>query len=277
MTTLTCNVCPRHCQLTSGQLGFCRGRANMDGVLRCTNYGRLTSVALDPIEKKPLRRFHPGTKVLSVGSYGCNLRCPFCQNFEISMAGPQTYVLRYTTPEELVGKAVELKPRGNIGLAFTYNEPLISWEYIRDCGQLAHAQGLQNVVVSNGCAQVWVAQALAGIVDAWNIDLKGFTPAWYHRLGGDLATVQAFITEAAKTAHVELTTLVVPRCNDTPEEMDSLAAWVSATVSADTVLHVSRFFPRYDMLDRDATPVDRVYALADVARKHLRYVYTGNC
>jgi len=277
MSALECTVCHRRCRLESGQDGFCHARANISGALKCINYGMLTSIALDPIEKKPLRRFRPGSKILSVGSYGCNLRCPFCQNFQISMANSGTYKLEYVSPEALVAQAEQLVPRGNIGLAFTYNEPLVSWEYIRDCGKLAHKAGLVNVVVSNGCASLWVARALAGIIDAWNIDLKGFTSAWYKRLGGDLTTVQNFIAEAAKSSHVELTTLIVPRCNDTEAEMELLSDWVARVPGENTALHVSRFFPRYDMLDRDATPAEKVYALAAVARRHLKFVYTCNC
>ena len=161
-------------------------------------------------------------------------------------------------------------------MAFTYNEPLLSWEYIRDTGALIHAQGQYNVVVTNGCFDAALARELAPIVDAYNIDLKGFTPDWYARLGGDLTTVQAFIVEAARHAHVELTTLLIPGENDTEEEMDALAAWV-ASLSPDIPLHVSKFFPRWNMVDRDETPTATVYRLAGVSRRHLRSVYTGNC
>lgn len=276
MTTLTCPVCPHHCRLNPGQTGLCRARANQEDQLVCLNYGRLTSLALDPIEKKPLARFHPGSLILSAGSFGCNFHCPFCQNHEISMADAHTYAWQYVTPEQLTAKAVELQSRGNIGLAYTYNEPLVGYEYIRDTGRLIHEAGLLNVVVTNGGACVEVAQALNGLVDAYNIDLKCFTTKFYDRLGGSLTTVQAFIRAAAAYAHVELTTLIIPRVNDTEEEMDSLAAWV-ASLSPEIPLHVSRFFPRYLMQDRNATPVARVYQLAAVARKHLHYVYTGNC
>jgi pyruvate formate lyase activating enzyme len=179
-------------------------------------------------------------------------------------------------PAALTAKAVALKPQGNIGVAFTYNEPLISYEYIVDTGKLVHAAGLKNVVVTNGTATAKVAAALNGIVDAYNIDLKGFTQAYYDQLHGSLQMVQEFITAVLPHAHVELTTLVVPRENDSVEEMEALSSWV-AGLSPDIPLHVSRFFPRFEMVDRDATRVSTVYHLADVAKKHLRYVYTGNC
>ena len=271
-----CNYCHHHCVLQEGKTGFCRVRTLQEGKNICGNYGFITSLALDPIEKKPLNRFYPGTWILSMGSYGCNLRCPFCQNFSISQNGRDAFSPVVATPEQLVAKAAELKSRNNIGIAFTYNEPLLSWEFIRDAGRMVHENGQKNVVVTNGNFSVEIAENLASIVDAYNIDLKGFTSEWYRKLGGDLETVKAFITEAVKTAHVELTTLIVPGENDTPEEMEAIARWI-ASLSPDIPLHVSKFFPRWNMVDRNETPVGRVYRLAEVARKYLQFVYTGNC
>lgn len=272
-----CPLCPHHCRLEDGgPRGMCRVRFYQDGAFHCGNYGILTSTALDPIEKKPLARFYPGRTILSLGSYGCNLRCPFCQNFTISQAGPGAFRTIVTPPEAVARESLRLRDYGNLGVAFTYNEPLLSWEYIRDTGTLVHAQGQYNVVVTNGCFDAALARELAPVVDAYNIDLKGFTPEWYVRLGGDLATVQAFIAEAVRSAHVELTTLIVPGENDGDEEMDSLAAWV-ASLSPDIPLHVSKFFPRWNLVDRKETPTAKVYHLAEIARRHLHYVYTGNC
>lgn len=271
-----CNYCHHHCLLQEGKTGFCRVRTLQEGKNFCGNYGFITSLALDPVEKKPLNRFYPGTWILSMGSYGCNLRCPFCQNFSISQNGRDAFPPVIATPEQLAAKAAELKSRNNIGIAFTYNEPLLSWEFIRDTGRLVHENGQKNVVVTNGNFSVEIAENLAGIVDAYNIDLKGFTPEWYRKLGGDLEMVKAFITEAVKNAHVELTALIVPGENDTPEEMEAIARWI-ASLSPDIPLHVSKFFPRWNMVDRNETPVGRVYRLAEVARKYLQFVYTGNC
>ena len=271
-----CNYCHHHCLLQEGKTGFCRVRTLQEGKNFCGNYGFITSLALDPIEKKPLNRFYPGTWILSMGSYGCNLRCPFCQNFSISQNGRDAFPPVIATPEQLAAKAAELKSRNNIGIAFTYNEPLLSWEFIRDAGRRVHENGQKNVVVTNGNFSVEIAENLAGIVDAYNIDLKGFTPEWYRKLGGDLEMAKAFITEAVKNAHVELTTLIVPGENDTPEEMEAIARWI-ASLSPDIPLHVSKFFPRWNMVDRNETPVGRVYRLAEVARKYLQFVYTGNC
>lgn len=271
----TCELCFHRCQLNEGQTGLCRARANRDGVIVPLNYGRITALALDPIEKKPLRRFHPGSLILSVGSFGCNLHCPFCQNAGIAAAGAQT-ATRDCSPEQLVQLALELQNKGNIGVAYTYNEPLVGYEYLRDCAALVRQAGMANVLVTNGTIAEGPWQELLPLLDAVNIDLKGFAESWYKRLGGDLDTVKHSITLAAGQCHLEVTTLVVPGENDSETEMRALSAWL-ASVSPDIPLHVSRFFPRHQMQDRPPTPMSTVYRLADVAREQLRYVYTGNC
>ena len=233
----TCDVCFRHCAIRDGGKGFCGARTCENGVIRPANYGRITGLALDPIEKKPLSRYDPGSTILSVGSYGCNLRCPFCQNHEISWSAEAfSYADRAetVTPEELADAAVRLKSRGSIGLAFTYNEPLIGWEFVRDTGKLIHEAGLKNVLVTNGTAELPVLEALAPYIDAMNIDLKGFTERYYAKvLGGSLDTVKAFIARAVQFCHVELTTLIVPGENDSEEEMRALTAWVAGLTDAD--------------------------------------------
>ena len=279
-----CDVCFRHCKIEEGQIGFCGGRTAKDGRIAAYNYGCITSLALDPIEKKPLSRFFPGSRILSAGSFGCNLRCPFCQNFDISWS---KQAMRYAekaetmTPEELADLAEQLKTRGNIGIAFTYNEPLIGYEFVRDTAKLAHEKGMKNVLVTNGTADLAVLEELKPYVDAMNVDLKGFTDRYYGEvLGGDRKMVMDFIEAAAGFCHVELTTLIVPGENDTEEEMRELSAWVSRLRNPDgesIPLHVSRFFPRFHMQDRGPTDVRTVYRLAEVARENLEYVYTGNC
>ncbi|MBO4382979.1 MAG: AmmeMemoRadiSam system radical SAM enzyme [Clostridia bacterium] len=278
-----CGVCFRHCQLEEGQLGFCGGRIARDGRVEAFNYGRITSLALDPIEKKPLARFYPGSLILSVGSFGCNLRCPFCQNHEISwseQARRFADTAETIRPEALAELAAETQPRGNLGVAFTYNEPLIGYEFVRDTAKLVREHGMKNVMVTNGTAELAVLEELSPYIDAMNIDLKGFTDRWYRELGGDLPQVLAFIEEAVKTCHVELTTLIVPGKNDTDEEMRDLSEWVGRLKEPDgesVPLHISRFFPRFHMQDRGATDVKTVYRLAEVARESLPWVYTGNC
>ena len=271
-----CELCFLHCDLGEGQTGLCRARGNKAGRIVSLNYGKLTSLALDPIEKKPLRRFHPGSLILSAGSFGCNLRCPFCQNHEISMAGDGMIQTVAVSPKQLAARAAELVPLGNIGVAYTYNEPLIGYEYVRDCAALVHERGLVNVLVTNGTIEEAPWQELLPFVDAVNIDLKGFTTAWYRKLGGDLETVKRSIALAAEHCHVEVTTLLVPGENDSAEEIRELACWL-AGVDANIPLHLSRFFPRYQMTDYPPTSVERVYRLAEEARAYLAHVYTGNC
>ncbi len=283
-----CHVCFRHCEISEGKIGFCGARVCTDGKVLPGNYGKITSLALDPIEKKPLRRFHPGSMILSVGSYGCNLRCPFCQNHEISWsdyAMPLGQSLTAVTPQELADAAVRSQHRGNIGLAFTYNEPLIGYEFVRDTAKLVHEAGMVNVLVTNGTAELPVLEELVPYIDAMNIDLKGFTSRYYREvLGGDLDMVKTFITRAVQFCHVELTVLIVPGENDSEEEIRRMSAWIAAltdadghTVGAQIPLHISRFFPRFHMKDRRATDVGLVYRLAEVAGENLQYVYTGNC
>ena len=285
---MKCSVCFHHCELKEGQLGFCRARICKGGVIRAANYGTITSLALDPIEKKPLNRFHPGSLILSAGSYGCNLRCPFCQNAEISWsAEAQRFAetAEYISPEKLAAIALYYKNRGNIGIAFTYNEPLIGYEYVRDAAKLSHENGMVNVMVTNGTAELSVLRELAPYIDAMNIDLKGFTDHYYRDiLGGDLEMVKSFITEAARFCHVELTTLIVPGENDSEDEMLRLAEWIADLTEVfdgkngnEIPLHISRFFPRFHMTDRAATDISQVYHLAEIARRNLKYVYTGNC
>ena len=288
MNKLRCDVCFRHCELPEGAIGFCGSRKCVNGTLVADNYGRVTSLALDPIEKKPLHRFHPGSMILSVGSYGCNLRCPFCQNYEISWS-KQALRLRdraeYISPEQLAGLAARYRREGNIGVAFTYNEPLIGYEYVLDTARLIREQGMKTVLVTNGTAELSVLEKLGPYIDAMNIDLKGFTDRYYENvLCGSRRMVMDFIREAVKLSHVEITTLIIPGENDSESEMRELAGWIRGLKDAEgrrigerIPLHISRFFPRFHMTDRDATDVGVVYRLAEVAREELEFVYTGNC
>ena len=249
-----CGVCFRHCDPKEGQLGFCGARICAGGIVRAANYGRITSLALDPIEKKPLRRFMPGSCILSAGSYGCNLRCPFCQNYEISWSQE---AMRYAdraelvTPEQIAETAQYYRRKGNVGVAFTYNEPLVGYEFVRDTARLVHEKGMVNVLVSNGTAELSVLM------------------------------VMRFITRAVQSCHVELTTLIIPGENDSEEEMRRMCEWISSLKGVvpgnEIPLHISRFFPRFHMTDREATSVKKIYRLAEVAREQLKFVYTGNC
>lgn len=272
---MICTTCPRACDIPLGGTGFCRARINVDGEIVAGNYGRLTALALDPIEKKPLRRFQPGSKILSVGSYGCNLTCSFCQNYRISMAGAEEVATTYLSPEELAEQALSTVPEGNIGVAFTYNEPMVGWEYVRDTGRLLHQAGLKNVLVTNGYVSAKVREEVYPLMDAINIDLKAFTESFYQKVGAHLETVKDSIELAAASTHLEVTTLIIPGENDSDEEMRELSRWLSA-VNPEIPLHISRFFPTYKMTEKNPTPSDRIIRLTEIARQHLTYVYAGN-
>ncbi len=273
--TAVCDVCSHKCRIEEGHTGICRARTCRDGKIAALNYGMLTSIALDPIEKKPLQRFCPGSMILSVGSFGCNLRCPFCQNHEIAAADAETAETRYVSPGELSDMAEGLKERGNIGVAYTYNEPLVGWEYVRDTAVLVHEKGMKNVLVSNGSADVQAVGETVSLMDALNIDLKVFSDEGYRELGGDLRQTEDFIVFAAGKTHVELTTLIVPGLNDDEAMLESEAGWI-AGIDPGIPLHVTRYFPRWKM-DEPATPVQTVQKMAGIAGRYLRYVYIGNC
>lgn len=283
-----CGVCFRHCNIPEGGTGFCGARTCQDGQVVPENYGKITALMLDPIEKKPLSRFHPGSRILSVGSYGCNLRCPFCQNYDISWGEAVNIREKKSeeiTPQELVDTALFYRDRGNIGVAFTYNEPLIGYEFVRDTAKIVHEAGMLNVLVSNGTAELSVLEELLPYIDAMNIDLKGFTDEYYSEvLDGSRKMVMDFIERAVKDCHVELTTLIIPGENDSEDEIRRMSKWIAGlkdkdgnVMGGDISLHISRFFPRFHMTDRDATEVKKVYRLAEIARENLKYVYTGNC
>ena len=278
-----CDVCFRQCKIEEGSTGFCGARICRDGKVVAANYGRLTSLALDPIEKKPLKMFHPGAQILSLGSYGCNLRCPFCQNFSISWS-QKAFEYRnraeYYAPEEIVKAALDLRPRGNIGLAFTYNEPLIGYEFVRDTAKLSKESGMQNVLVTNGTATLKVLKEISPYIDAMNIDLKAFSTGFYKDfLEGDFQMVKDFIQSAAASCHVELTTLIIPGENDSDQEMRVLTAWVAGLenqLNKKIPLHITRFFPAFKFTDREPTPVSTILHLVEIAKENMEFVFPGN-
>ena len=278
-----CNVCFRHCKIEENSTGFCGARTCTNGKIVAANYGKLTSIALDPIEKKPLKMFNPGSKVLSIGSYGCNLRCPFCQNYTISWSQKAfEYKDRADiyTPEEIVKAAQDFRTHGNIGIAFTYNEPLIGYEFIRDTAKLSKQAGMQNVLVTNGTATLEVLNQILPYIDAMNIDLKAFTNSFYKNfIDGDFQMVKDFITTAVQSCHVELTTLIIPGQNDSPQEMRELTTWVAGLekqYNKKIPLHITRFFPTFKLTDREPTPVTTIMNLVEIAKESLEFVFPGN-
>ncbi len=267
-----CSLCPHRCLVSEGKRGICRVRVNRNGILYALNYGKIGALALDPVEKKPLYHFYPGRTILSAGTFGCNFSCGFCQNYELVAGNVPTSELE---PEKLVDLAEEVKDRGNVGLAYTYAEPFVWYEYVLDTCKLAKARGLKNVLVTNGFVEEAPLEELLPYVDAMNIDLKSFREEFYRRIcKGRLGPVMRTIEITSKATHVEVTTLLIPGMNDSAEEIDELAGWL-AGVDKNTVLHLSRYHPAREFT-LPPTPVATMYRARDVAKKHLNYVYLGN-
>ena len=270
-----CPVCPHHCRLKEGAIGRCHARTNRGGKVESASYGKLTSIALDPIEKKPLAFFHPGSKVLSVGSFGCNMACPFCQNYDIAYAGENHFVeLRSATPEKLVEIALDTKSEGNIGIAYTYNEALVGYEFVRDTAKLISEAGMLNVLVTNGNTELPILEEILPFIDAMNIDLKCFTSEGYKSLGGDFETVKAFISRSHEQSHIEITSLIVPGLNDSLDEMEEEAEWI-ASIDPEIPLHITRYFPRFKY-SAPPTDIGLMNELKEVAEKYLHHVLLGN-
>ena len=236
----------------------------------------LTAIALDPIEKKPLSNFMPGRHILSVGGFGCNMRCSFCQNHDISQIGIAG-ISRYerVSPGELCDLAMRLSlSDDNAGVAYTYNEPLISYEYVLESAKLIKSAGLANVLVTNGNINQTILSEVLPYIDAMNIDLKVFSEEGYRKLGGNFETVKAFIRMAATTAHIELTTLIVPGLNDSEDEMEEEAFWIGS-IDPEIPLHITRYFPQFRMT-APPTDIQLMHRLRSIAASHLKYVYLGN-
>ena len=275
--TALCHLCPRRCRIPRGGWGWCRARRNVDGALIAATYGRPTGFAVDPIEKKPLAHFHPGMPVLSFGTVGCNLGCKFCQNWSLSRTGADDRDETLVTPAQVVALA---RKHGSPGIAYTYNEPTIWGEYVADCARAARAQGLYNVVVSNGYITPEARGEVLADVDAANIDLKGFTERFYAELTDGhlepvLDTLKWMVHETS--IWLEITTLLIPGENDSDLELERECEWIARELSVDVPVHFTAFHPDYKLLDRPATPPARLVAAREIALRHgLRYPFIGN-
>jgi pyruvate formate lyase activating enzyme len=265
-----CLLCPVHCKLGEGRIGICFGRKAVGGKLYATNYGEVVSVAVDPIEKKPLFHFYPGSQILSVGPNGCNLRCRNCQNWGISQDHSPT---RYLAPDELIAAA---RNANSIGIAYTYSEPLIWWEYIFDTAQISREKGLKTVLVSNGYVNEEPWREIVHLIDAMNIDVKSMQPEFYRKVcKGKLEDVLRTAEIAAESGvALEVTNLVIPNLNDSDEDINALVDWL-AGVDPNIPLHFSRYFPHYKM-DEPTTPTATLQKVYDIASRKLKYVYLGN-
>lgn len=267
-----CYLCPHNCVIENGHYGKCKVRLHEDGMLFTINYGEVTSLAIDPIEKKPLHYFRPHTEILSAGSFGCNFTCSFCQNYSISQHMPES---RYMPPEQLVASSLTID--NNIGIAFTYNEPSIWYEYVYDTAKLLKqtTEDKSIVLVTNGFISKESLKELLPYVDAMNIDLKAFSTRYYDEIcGGSLRPVLDTIKLAAKACHVEITTLLVSGENDTLKEVEEIAKFIS-NIDRNIPLHLSRYFPRYK-LDNPATDIDFMYNAKEAAENYLYRVSLGN-
>ncbi len=271
-----CNLCPHSCILSDGESGLCRVRFNSGGKLLTGVYGEVAALHVDPIEKKPLYHFYPGSEILSVGTAGCNLVCPFCQNYSLSQydcfSSPAHLKI---SPGELVDRAA--KAARNIGIAYTYNEPTVFYEMMLHTATMANNAGLKNVVVSNGYIQQKPLEQLIKVTDGYNIDLKAFNNGFYRKqTGGSLNPVLNTLKTIHQSGkHLEITLLVIPTLNDDEEEFKSLTDWISCELSAEVPLHLSRYFPAWK-LNIPSTSVETLLQFAHIAGKKLHYVYTGN-
>lgn len=265
-----CQLCPHRCLIQPGHKGLCRTRVNQGGQLITHSYGRVASYGKDPIEKKPLYHYHPGTKIFSVGSFGCNFTCDFCQNFAISQGSPK---MIDTTAQNLVDIACNEKE--NLGIAYTYNEPTIWYEFMWDIAQGIRANGKKNVVVTNGYMNPEPLEALLPLIDAINIDLKSMNPDFYLKhCGGRLDPVLEYIRLSAPHCHIEITTLLIEGLNTSDDEVRRIAEFIAA-INPKIPLHLSRYFPAYN-LQLPPTDVALMERLQGIAKEALEYVYLGN-
>jgi len=268
-----CLLCPQDCHIKPGKVGLCGVRKNIGGKLYSTNYGENTATSIDPIEKKPLYHFYPGRPILSLGTKGCNLACAFCQNWHISqnMDAPTHNV----PPEEAVSRAMSER---SFGIAYTYSEPMVWYEYVMDTAGLAHERGLKNVMVTNGYINIEPLKELLPLIDAMNIDVKSFDPIFYRKIcQGSLDPVLKVCEETVKSCHLEITNLVVPFKADDEVIADVriMVNWVADNLGKNTPLHFSRYFPNYHY-EKPQTSAELMSRAYETAREKLNYVYLGN-
>jgi len=274
---IRCDVCPRQCAMKPGQRGFCFVRQATDDGVDLTTYGRSSGFCIDPIEKKPLNHFYPGSSAFSFGTAGCNLGCKFCQNWDISKARDWDRMQETASPDDIADAALRARCKS---VAFTYNDPIIFLEYAVDTAHACHARGIQTVAVTNGYIMPDAREEFFGVMDAANVDLKGFTEKFYDslcfaKLGPVLETLEYIVHETS--CWLEITTLLIPGHNDDPGEIERLSRWVYEKLGPDVPLHFTAFHPDYKMLDTPSTPLATLRRAREIGlAQGLRYVYTGN-
>ncbi|MEI8345743.1 MAG: AmmeMemoRadiSam system radical SAM enzyme [Candidatus Omnitrophota bacterium] len=274
--TVRCELCPNACVLADGQIGQCKARKNIGGKLYSMVFGRVSSVHLDPIEKKPLYHFLPGSQAYSYGTTGCNLRCKFCQNWQISQVFPWEVPTRAMTPAQIVEEA---RLAGARSIAYTYNEPIISYEFTLETAKLAHRSGLKNVMISSGFINPGPLEELLHYLDAFKVDLKGFDERFYgHLTAASLSPVLANLKIIRKAGvWLEIVNLVIPGENDSDEDFTNLTRWIKENLGTEVPLHFTRFHPDYKLVNSPPTPIETLTRARAIAmRQGLKYVYTGN-
>lgn len=274
--TIECQLCPHSCKIKNERVGICNTRLNRNGILESVQWGVIASAALDPIEKKPFYHFHPGKMIYSIGGFGCNLSCIFCQNYEISQYVPHNIdKLRVVQPHELVQKAKI--HRNSIGIAYTYNEPTIWFEYMIETAEEAKKEGLKNVMISNGYINPEPLRILQNYIDAFNIDLKSFSTDFYKKITrGSVEPVLNSLKMIRNSGkHLEITFLVIPNLNDSFDEATAMFNWISDELGEQTILHINAFHPSY-LINNNPTKTESLLNLYHLAKEKLQYVYIGN-
>lgn len=273
---IRCTICPKKCVIKPGERGFCGTKENRDGTVISLTYGLLSAIAVDPIEKKPLSHFHPGSRSLSISSVGCSFTCPWCQNWHLSTAKVGEQQLKYVPPEDVVAMA---QRQNCTSIAYTYNEPLINLNYVEDVSRLAKKEGIKNVLVTNGYVSINALDRVVELIDAANVDWKAFNDDFYRRhCGADLKSVlDASVYLKNKGAHVEVTYLIIPDSNDSEADIRHMTNYLVDNLDADTPLHLSRFYPHYRFSHVPMTPIDTLVKAREIAIKAgVRYVFIGN-
>jgi len=271
-----CTICPHQCVIAEGKRGICYTKENQDGKIIDLSYGRISALAVDPIEKKPLAHFYPGSLALSISSIGCNFTCPWCQNYGLSMSKIDDVHTRYMEPESVVEVALAQECTS---IAYTYNEPLINLNYIEDTAEFAHESDVKNVLVTNGYTSIPAFSNVVDYIDAANVDWKGWNPEFYRKhCNADMyKVIDATEYMHDNGVHVEVTFLVIPTVNDDSEEIRGMAEYIRLNLGPDTPLHISRFFPMYKFKHLPPTTVETLIKAKNIAQEEgLRYVFVGN-
>lgn len=265
-----CLLCPHSCKIPEGKTGICKVRHNLKGVLYAKNYGKVSSIAIDPVEKKPLFHFHQGKYLLSIGTFGCNFKCDFCQNHQISQSDYFSQMLD-------IDKLIDICKNypDCVGIAYTYNEPSIWYEFVLECAKKIKSKGLLNVLVTNGYINSEPLLELLPYIDAMNIDVKSMNPEFYTKIcGGSLEPVIRTVEESINKCHVEITNLIIPELNDKSEDIRKLSKWL-ASLDPNTPLHLTRYYPSYKMKTSPTEPA-KLSELKKEAEEYLNNVYIGN-